>query len=145
MPAYSHTAPNLPTLPAHLLPALLAVQFVPELLQALECAAALGLILLHLLNAGAAGVRQVVLTSLLQATIQPEVRHTLCNDLLECGLAAAAEAAPVQVVLQTLLQGMGGRGLTHIRQQGWLVERSLQLESVCHWQESVCSSVHNSW
>jgi len=55
-------------------------------------------------------VCQVVFTGLLQATIQPKVRHTLSNDLLQCGLAAAAEATLVQVVLKTLLEGVGGWG-----------------------------------
>jgi hypothetical protein len=49
----------------HLLPALLAVQLVPELLQALDALLPLVCIILHLLQAGAAGGGQVLLTGTL--------------------------------------------------------------------------------
>jgi hypothetical protein len=67
--AEAHTSmptafPN-PQKHTHLVPTLLAVQLIPELLQALEGAAALGLVLLHLLEAGAAGGGQVRLTRVL--------------------------------------------------------------------------------
>lgn len=48
--------------PSHLFPALLAVQFVLELLQALDALGPLVCIILHLLQAGAASGGQVILT-----------------------------------------------------------------------------------